>query len=50
MVRGRPQASKFENTGGEYQDTILNPTSVGFFIYYHFRLVYIYLIWQQLTV
>ena len=32
----------FENTGGEYQDTILNPALAGFFIYYHFRLVYIY--------
>jgi hypothetical protein len=40
----------FENTGGEYQNTILNPASAGFFIYYHFTNVYIYVIWQQHTV
>jgi hypothetical protein len=42
VVKAYLELPGFENIGGEYQDTILNPTSVGFFIYYHFRLVYIY--------
>jgi hypothetical protein len=42
VVKAYLELPGFENTGGEYQNTILNPASAGFFIYYHFIIVYIY--------
>jgi len=31
VVKAYLELPGFENTGGEYQDTILNPASAGFF-------------------
>jgi hypothetical protein len=42
VVKAYLELLGFENTGGEYQDTILNPASAGFFIYNDFFIHYIY--------